>query len=100
MSLPTARIALFVLSFVIVPSLARTDWPANGMPVCDDLARQLGPAIAPDGAGGAYIAWTDLRSPDTGIYVQHVTAWGVTCSPTLIQTRSASAELSTKPRFR
>lgn len=65
------------LLFSLTSSLsARADWPANGLPVCDDPAPQHAPALAPDGSGGAYIAWVDSRSPDTGIYVQRVTAWG------------------------
>lgn len=76
MALSNARVALLVLSSLIVSSPARADWPAGGLPVCDQAASQLAPAIAGDGSGGAYIAWIDERSPETGIYVQRVTAAG------------------------
>ncbi|HET7224331.1 MAG TPA: FlgD immunoglobulin-like domain containing protein [Candidatus Eisenbacteria bacterium] len=50
-------------------------WPANGIPVCA-LTGDQGPVnLAPDGAGGAYLAWHDGRnSGATGfdIYAQRV----------------------------
>ncbi len=47
-------------------------WPANGLAVCTAEGGQRWPALAPDGAGGAFAAWMDQRggaSPD--IFVQH-----------------------------
>jgi hypothetical protein len=73
----------FVLPAIIVPFTivawpreARADWPANGLAVCADTSAQSSPAIASDGAGGAFIAWLDQRSPDSGIYLQRVLAGG------------------------
>ena len=54
-------------------------WPVNGAPVTRALASQDSPVIAPDGAGGAYVAWQDFRDypvHDTDVYTQHLTASG------------------------
>lgn len=60
-------------------------WPANGRALLtDSLAMatadggQTSPIIVPDGAGGAIVAWQDLRSPVTefDIFAQHVLASG------------------------
>ena len=58
-------------------------WPANGMVLGNaapsGIARdELGPVIAPDGAGGAFAAWTLTFSvgTDYDIYGNHVTAGG------------------------
>ena len=37
-------------------------WTPGGVAICSQAASQTTPAIAADGAGGAIIAWTDLRS--------------------------------------
>jgi hypothetical protein len=57
-------------------------WTESGEVICsaDDL--QLDPCIAPDGAGGAFIAWTDWRNMvgmlDYDVYLQRVDADGDT----------------------
>ena len=53
-------------------------WPVNGRALCTAGDNQLYPAIASDGAGGAIVAWSDLRtSIDTDVYAQHVLSTGV-----------------------
>jgi hypothetical protein len=61
-------------------------WLANGQALLtDSLAMattdggQTSPVIVPDGAGGAIVAWQDLRSAvtETDIFAQHVLASGV-----------------------
>jgi len=51
-------------------------WTANGDSVNNELRKQLGPAIAPDGDGGAIIAWEDGRSSGKeetfNLFLQHV----------------------------
>lgn len=37
-------------------------WTANGVPICTSTGSQVAPAIAPDGTGGAIIAWSDDRN--------------------------------------
>ena len=45
------------------------------------LGSGLRPALAPDGEGGAYLAWADARSPlGADIYAQHLTATGTIAS--------------------
>jgi hypothetical protein len=52
-------------------------WPAGGRALCTAPWNQSAPAIAPDGAGGALVCWSDLRNEiDSDIYVQHVLASG------------------------
>jgi hypothetical protein len=64
-----------------VASAASADWPSSptvNLPVCTATNLQVVPAIATDMAGGAFIAWQDLRNNvDTDIYAQHVLASGV-----------------------
>ncbi len=53
-------------------------WPAGGLVLCSnpDARPQVG-AIASDGAGGAFVAWQDLRSINwTNIALTHVRADG------------------------
>jgi len=54
-------------------------WPLNGAPVSRGPGYQDLPLIAPDGAGGAFIAWDDERDYVTlrqDVYAQHLTASG------------------------
>ncbi len=41
-----------------------TGWAVDGMPVCTSPGEQTLPAIASDGAGGAYVAWQDASAPE------------------------------------
>ena len=54
-------------------------WPANGRALCTAPGGQFRPKIAADGAGGAIVTWTDLRSgaTDNDVFAQHVLASGV-----------------------
>ncbi|MBN1884343.1 MAG: T9SS type A sorting domain-containing protein [Candidatus Krumholzibacteriota bacterium] len=51
-------------------------WTANGEYVCEVAGYKNSVSIAADGAGGAIIAWVDLRGSDRDIYVQRVDAEG------------------------
>ncbi|MGH7731903.1 MAG: FlgD immunoglobulin-like domain containing protein [Candidatus Eiseniibacteriota bacterium] len=52
-------------------------WPASGRALCTAAGNQSVPAIAPDGLGGALVAWSDLRNAvDSDIYAQRVLASG------------------------
>lgn len=52
-------------------------WPANGLPVSKADDKQLQPAIARDGVGGAFVVWVDFR-PGTSNdgFVHHLLATG------------------------
>lgn len=57
-------------------------WTGDGVVLCSAARQQDSPAIIPDGAGGAIVAWADTRSGvnDLGpadIYAQRVDAAGV-----------------------
>jgi hypothetical protein len=55
-------------------------WPANGLAVCLNPAGQWGPQIAPDGSGGAYVAWSDERdfaATGSHVFAAHVGAEGL-----------------------
>jgi hypothetical protein len=53
-------------------------WTADGVALCTEPYAQAFPAIAPDGAGGAIVAWHDFRSnANNDIYSQRVSAAGV-----------------------
>ncbi len=51
-------------------------WPVDGQVICFAAKHQFVPVIVADGAGGAVIAWYDLRGANRDIYAQHVLANG------------------------
>lgn len=50
----------------------RVQWLANGISLCSAPGNQNYPVITTDGAGGAIVAWWDMRSGDFNIYAQCV----------------------------
>jgi FlgD Ig-like domain len=68
-----------VALMMVTGSNAEAHWVKNGIPVAPAPALQLDPVAAPDGQGGAIIAWSDSRNyAATGqdLYVQRVDASG------------------------
>jgi len=57
-------------------SSGATRWAAGGIPICTASGNQVLQVAATDLAGGAYIAWRDLRGLDSDIYVQRVSNSG------------------------
>jgi hypothetical protein len=53
-------------------------WEPDGLPVCTAARAQEFPRIAPDGFGGAIVAWQDARAGAADIYAQRVSAVGGT----------------------
>jgi len=51
-------------------------WLTNGIPVCAVSGNQNYPVIVSDGAGGAILAWWDMRSGDFNIYAQRIDLTG------------------------
>ncbi|MET0553984.1 MAG: hypothetical protein ABW221_13155 [Vicinamibacteria bacterium] len=49
-----------------------SQWAANGVAVCSESGDQLQPALVSDGAGGAILAWSDLRTGVQQIYAQRI----------------------------
>lgn len=57
----------------------QTLWEPNGTVICNDISLHIVDiAICTDGAGGAIIAWQDLRSVQYDIFVQRINATGQT----------------------
>ena len=50
-------------------------WTTDGVALCTEENHQMAPTIAPDGAGGAIVAWEDFRG-DFDIYAQRVSVSG------------------------
>ncbi len=61
-----------------LPGIARAQWPAAnlGLPVCTAAYSQSFRTAISDGAGGMFVAWSDMRFVVSDIYVQHVSASG------------------------
>jgi len=51
-------------------------WTPDGVALCTPSDSQWWPQIVSDGAGGAIVAWEDLRSGPSDIYAQKVNAVG------------------------
>lgn len=52
-------------------------WATNGVPICTATGTQAPVLMISDGAGGAFIAWQDIRGSWVTVYAQHVDASGV-----------------------
>jgi hypothetical protein len=68
----------FALAAVLVPHGVGAQWYENGIPIGAAYYQQRTPHVAPDGEGGAFIAWDDWRKfpGDRDIYIQLVNARG------------------------
>ncbi len=53
-----------------------TLWPALGVPICTEPTYQREVNVIADGAGGAIVAWEDIRLGGTAVYTQRVDAAG------------------------
>ncbi len=53
-------------------------WRENGIPVCTSKGNQNLPVIASDNAGGALLAWWDVRTGESDVYAQHIDLTGKT----------------------
>jgi hypothetical protein len=77
----TNRAAVVVaLSLSVVSPIpnARAAWPTDGTLICGEATNQNGSIAISDGAGGAFIAWTDPRNGSNDIYMQRVDGAGNT----------------------
>jgi len=54
-------------------------WALDGLPISPPLTAQAFVAVASDGAGGAYVAWSTVVTAATGsdVFVQHVLSTGL-----------------------
>jgi len=61
-----------------VNSTGTSLWTPNGVLVCGVAGNQYRPALAPDGSGGAIIAWDDRRvAGSSDVYAQKIGSTGV-----------------------
>ncbi len=77
-----ARLLLLTgtIAALAAPRPSNAAWPhhaINNLPVCTSTGSQSSVQVAGDGAGGAYLVWTDDRSGSSDIYAQHVLRTGV-----------------------
>lgn len=62
-----------------IASDGTVQWNSNGIPLCSATGPQVSPAMAPDGYGGAFVAWTDSRiAGNQDVYMQHLHSDGST----------------------
>ena len=66
----------------LLPSGAAASWPGGSLanvPLCTATGDQSDAVSIPDGAGGAIVAWWDIRNGETSadIYAQRISAAGV-----------------------
>src|SRR5690349_20110835 len=65
------RTYVFGLTLLFLPAVAHATWTTNGNPVCTAPNLQSQQSLAPDGAGGFYVAWNDARA-GSDIYLTRV----------------------------
>jgi len=67
------------IGLTLSPGFAMAQWAPLGVAVCGSACLPDRPRVLIDGAGGAFIAWRDLRVyplTDTDVYAQRVTSAG------------------------
>lgn len=75
---PGASLSDVYAQHILAMGVVDPRWPVNGIALSGAPGAQENPAIADDGAGGAIVAWHDLRTaPTFDIYAQHVEGAGV-----------------------
>ena len=93
--------AVLALLPCLCASSVLAEWPPLGRSLCSGCTSAYGFRLAPDGAGGLYVLWTDYRNYatlDEDIYMQRVLAngdiapgWPVTALPICDTTRTQYA---------
>jgi hypothetical protein len=71
---------LFLGATLCIASPARAAWPnapTVNVPVCTSEGDQWNPVVAPDGSGGAVVAWYDWRGGNADVYAQKYNSAGV-----------------------
>ena len=69
----SAYAALVLILLAVRPLSAQSVWQDGGIQVCASTGRKSTPAVAPDGDGGAFVAWLGSRSLPR---VQHLSSRG------------------------
>jgi len=72
------RLLLALVLALTVPTIANAQWATTGTTISAMPNDQRYVSVCSDGAGGAFIAWEDLRvDPGSDLYVQRINAAGV-----------------------
>ena len=76
------RIRFLAMSLLALgcASAAHAAWPnapTINVPVCTSAGDQWNPVVAPDGSGGAVVAWYDWRGGNADVYAQKYNSAGV-----------------------
>jgi hypothetical protein len=64
-----------------IDAYGNAKWLANGVLVCGAAGQQDQITMAPDGAGGAWIAWRDIRTGAWDIYGARISSAGIVTPP-------------------
>ena len=80
----------------LVDNAGVVQWSTNGEPISTATNNQDYPVIVEAGAGGAIVAWSDVRSGSMDIYAQRIGSDGVlsACTPPDITITNSSPILS------
>jgi hypothetical protein len=73
---PRVLVALFAATALRAPAVAASGWSAGGIAISATDSVAATPVVAPDGAGGVIIAWSDHRDVDQHFYVTRRLASG------------------------
>ncbi len=68
-------LSLVLIAIVSGATALQAGWTPDGAPVCTEAMNQYSPEILPDGAGGAFIIWSDYREL-AEVYAQRVDEMG------------------------
>ncbi|GAH41068.1 unnamed protein product, partial [marine sediment metagenome] len=60
-----------------INSFGDAQWTPNGLAISTKTDDQYHPEVCSDGAGGAYVAFTDKSGLDEDVYAQHVNSQGI-----------------------
>ena len=60
-----------------ITAAGAAQWAANGVVIANATLDQFNPCITSDGAGGAIIAWEDVRNGNDDMYAQRINGSGV-----------------------
>ena len=70
MNIKPKLLIFLIFGIILLPSTWA--WADNGISICANSFEQREPQIAPNGLGGAYIVWKDLRNGHWDIYIEQI----------------------------
>jgi hypothetical protein len=71
-------LSLVITPILLLSSIARANWPLDGLGLAVGVGDAIRPAAIPDGQGGFFVVWQDRRAGNVfDIYAQRVNSAGV-----------------------